>query len=262
MMAMIDLDHDPLDEVKIAKRWALAGTLGAVFALVPIYGLLLGLSAKGIAFVLAPAALTSLLGIELTSRWEHSMHRRYAYPHQLGCELASILDFSRACQRGVEIVTRWLQARAAVVGWLSEDGETLVPVATHGIPLGWVEDAPGLALADEAVKTTFQQGRVIRKRSAAGDPSRFLSDRRRRGAGAGLVENLAGCGPPLHRPRPGARAVRLADGHAALPGPRRWLVGGSKHAAHPPDRAVAVLFSPGTNRRRPWLCQEDPENAA
>src|SRR2546422_2037054 len=122
---MIALTRDPLDEVKIAKRWALAGPLGSVFALVPICGFVLGLSIEGIAFVLAPAAIMSLAGIELTSRWEHGMHRRYAYPHQLGCELASILDFSRACQRGVEVVAHWLQADAALVSWLTEEEDAL-----------------------------------------------------------------------------------------------------------------------------------------
>lgn len=167
---MIDFNRDPLDEVKIAKRWALAGTLGAVFALVPVYGIVLGLSLQGIFFVLAPAAITALAGMELTSRWEHGMHRRSAYPHQLGCELASINNFSRGCQRAVEIVAQWLHAHAAVLGWLSEDGETLAPVAAHGIPLGWVEEAPSVALSDDNMKGAFQQGRIVFKPSAAGDP--------------------------------------------------------------------------------------------
>src|SRR5947209_7021989 len=104
---MIDTKQDPLEEVSAARSWALIGTLGAVCALVPVYGLILGLSATEIAFVLLPAAAIALAGVELTSRWEYGMHRRYAYPHHLGCELASIHTFPQACQRSADLISRW-----------------------------------------------------------------------------------------------------------------------------------------------------------
>src|SRR2546422_5046001 len=152
---MLDTRQDPLDEVSAARRWALIGTLGAVFALVPVYGVDLGLSVSEIAFVLLPAAAISFAGVELTSRWESGMHRRYAYPHHLGCELASIHTFPQACQRSADLISRWLRPRAAVLAWLSEDGEALAPVAACGVPDGWVEQAPRMSVGFHAMKETL-----------------------------------------------------------------------------------------------------------
>ncbi len=167
---MIDTKQDPLDEVSAARRWALMGTLGAVFALVPVYGLILGLSIPEICFVLLPAAAIALVGVELTSRWEYGMHRRYAYPHHLGCELASIHEFPRACQRSAELITRWLRPRAVVVAWLSEDGEALDPVAACGMPDRWVEQAPRMSVGFRAMKETLQKGQILSQPTVKGDP--------------------------------------------------------------------------------------------
>ena len=94
---MIDIHPDPLREVRLAKRWAVAGIALSVAALLPVYGIFLGLSVVDLLFVLAPAAVSASVGIELASRWEYRMRRRYAYPHRLGYELASIHEFPKAC---------------------------------------------------------------------------------------------------------------------------------------------------------------------
>jgi len=167
---MINARRDPLDEVSAARRWALLGTLGAVFALVPVYGLVLGLSVPEISFVLLPASVIALIGVELTSRWEYGMHRRYAYPHHLGCDLASIHEFPRACQRSADLISRWLRPRAVVVAWLSEDGESLAPVAACGMLPTWVEQAPRMSVGFRAMKQTLQTGQILTQPSAKGDP--------------------------------------------------------------------------------------------
>jgi signal transduction histidine kinase len=167
---MTDTKQDPLDEVSAARRWALLGTLGAVFGLVPVYGGVLGLSIPEIAFVLLPAAAIALAGVELTSRWEYGMHRRYAYPHHLGCDLASIHEFPRACQRSAELISRWLSPNAVVIAWLSEDGEALAPVAACGLPERWVEQAPRMSVGFRAMKETLEKGQILTQASAQGDP--------------------------------------------------------------------------------------------
>jgi len=120
---MMEINLDPLHELRVAKRWALTGIIVAVTVLVPVYVLLLGLSITGTAFVLAPGGLAALAGIEVATRWEYRMRCRYIYPHELGCELASIYQFPAACRRAAKLVANWLEARALVVGWLSEDGQ-------------------------------------------------------------------------------------------------------------------------------------------
>jgi signal transduction histidine kinase len=145
----LELSVDPLHEVRVAKRWAFVGITAAVCVLVPTYGLLLSLSIAEIVFVLAPAAGLSLLVIEIASRWEYRMRRRFAYPHHLGLELASIREFPRACQRGVELIGEWTGARAVVLARLDEDEQMLIPVAAHGMPERWMDSAQPLPVTSQ-----------------------------------------------------------------------------------------------------------------
>lgn len=158
---MADLELDPLREVRLAKRWALAGIAVAVLALVPTYALALGLGAMATALVVGPAAGVALLGIEVGSRWEYRMRRRYAYPYRLGYELASIHDFRQACGRGAELVGRWLSVEQALIAWLSEDQQALSPVAGFGLAAGWVERANSVPIDSEGLQEMLSSGRRL-----------------------------------------------------------------------------------------------------
>lgn len=166
---MIDIHPDPLHEVRVAKRWALAGILISVGALVPVYGFFLGLSAANVAFVLAPAALTAIIAIELASRWEYRMRRRYAYPHRLGYEIATIHEFPKACKRAADLIGGWLKADAVVIGWLGEDGQSLEATASYGFPEGWSETATHIQLGTRSLGQSIKKGSIF-SRTAAGDP--------------------------------------------------------------------------------------------
>jgi len=168
-MDAAEINPDPLYELKLARRWALVGIVGAVLALVPIYALLLGLSLSGTLFVLAPGCLAALAGIEMASRWEYRMRRRHIYPQELGVELASIYQFPAACRRAAKLVAYWLRARAVVIGWLTEDGQLLEPVAVHGLPSGWLKRAPSLSLGDGPMSATLRQGKLLTRPTTAGD---------------------------------------------------------------------------------------------
>jgi len=123
---MIDVYSDPLHEVRVPKRWALAGVGLSVATLLPTYALLLGLGLAEVVFVVMPAAVAGFSGIELGSRWEYRMRRRYAYPHRLGYEMASIHDFLRAGEHGSRLV------RARRCRWLAERGRP--PAYARGFP--------------------------------------------------------------------------------------------------------------------------------
>jgi hypothetical protein len=157
---MIDTHVDPLHEVRVAKRWAIAGISLAVVALLPVYALLLGLGLTEVVFVLTPAALGAYIGIELGSRWEYRMRRRYAYPHRLGLEMAAVHDFRLAGQRGAELIGQWLKARAVIVAWLAEESEDLVAIASHGMPAGWQAGAGGVPLNGRSLKEACEEGRL------------------------------------------------------------------------------------------------------
>jgi signal transduction histidine kinase len=166
---MVDINLDPLHELRVAKRWALTGIIAAVIVLVPFYVLLLGLSFAGTVFVLAPGGLAALAGIELATRWEYRMRCRHIYPHELGCELASIYQFPAACRRAAKLVGNWLQARALVVGWLSEDGQRVEPVAAQGLSAEWLKTAPSLLLGDGPMSETLRQGKLLTQPTTMGD---------------------------------------------------------------------------------------------
>jgi len=168
-MNMLEINLDPLHELRVAKRWALTGIIGAVMVLVPFYVLLLGLSIAGTVFVLAPGGLAALAGIELATRWEYRMRCRHIYPHELGCELASIYQFPAACRRAAKLVANWLEVRALVIGWLSEDGQRVEPVAAQGLPSGWLKTAPSLPLAKGQMSETLRQGKLLTRPSTERD---------------------------------------------------------------------------------------------
>lgn len=167
---MVHLRVDPLRELRVAKRWALAGIGAAVFVLMPIYGIVLGMSARDLAFVILPAAITAFTAVEVASRWEFRMRRRYAHPHQLGYELAAIYDFPRACQRAAQLIGDWLRPHAVVVAWLTEDGRSLKPVAAYGLPAGWLENPPEVSLGARGLRQSLESEQFVYKRSAVKDP--------------------------------------------------------------------------------------------
>ena len=157
---MIETHVDPLHDVRVAKRWAIAGIGLAVVALLPVYALLLDLGLAEVVFVMAPAALGAYIGIELGSRWEYRMRRRYAYPHRLGLEMAAVHDFRLAGIRGAELVGEWLKARSVVVGWVSEGAEDLEPVASFGLAPGWLETVPPVSIHGCSLKEACEEGRL------------------------------------------------------------------------------------------------------
>ena len=166
---MVEINLDPLHELRVARRWALLGIIGAVMTLVPFYVFLLGLSVPGTLFVLAPGGVAALAGIELASRWEYRMRCRHIFPHELGCELASIYQFPAASRRAAKLVANWLEARALVVAWLTEDGQLLEPVAVHGMPDGWLKRAPSLSLSDGLMSDTLREGKLLTRTSTPKD---------------------------------------------------------------------------------------------
>ena len=148
---MQEFTQDPIRQIGVARRWAQAGIVWAVFALLTFYYVALDLPPFDLAIVIIPAAMGAFAAIELATRWETRMHRRYVYPHSLGYELAKIHDFDRACDTGVQLLGEWLGLRAAVIAWLDEDNDTLRPVASFGLPGGWVESAAPQSISSETL---------------------------------------------------------------------------------------------------------------
>ncbi len=148
---MPEFTQDPIRQISVARRWAQAGIVWAVFALLTFYYAALDLSPFDLAIVIIPASILAFAAIELVTRWEARMHRRYVYPHSLGYELAKTHDFDQACETGVRLLGEWLGLRAAVIAWLDEDNDTVRPVASFGLPDGWVESARPQSISSETL---------------------------------------------------------------------------------------------------------------
>ncbi len=144
---MEDVQLDPIRQVRAAKTLAIAGIILALTLLLALSMFDPGLPKVELAFVLAPAAAVAIITIELAARWEARIHRRYAYPHRLGNELAGVHSFDRACELSVNLLGDWLGLDAVIIGWLTDDGEGVRPVAAHGMPADWFERAPVLTAA-------------------------------------------------------------------------------------------------------------------
>jgi signal transduction histidine kinase len=168
---MEELNLDPIRQVRKAKFWAFAGIAWSLAVLLFAYSLTLDFSVFQLVLVVVPAASVAAIAVEFAARWESRIHRRYAYPHRLGYELSGIHDFDRACQRAVDLTGRWLDLDAVVIGWLSEDGEEIVPVAAYGMPDGWVETAPRVSSRAFDLANHVSTPRVLlTRRPAPGDP--------------------------------------------------------------------------------------------
>jgi signal transduction histidine kinase len=174
---MQEFTRDPIRQIGVARRWAQAGIVWAVFALLTIYYVVLDLSPFDLAIVIIPAAICAFVAIELVTRWETRMHRRYVYPQGLGYQLAKIHDFDRACETGVQLLGEWLGLRAAVIAWLDDDDDTLRPVASFGLEDGWVQSAEPQSISSETL-WPLQESLTLR-RPAVVDPwfSDFSGDR-------------------------------------------------------------------------------------
>ena len=98
------------------------------------------------------------------------MRCRHIYPHELGCELASIYQFPAACRRAAKLVANWLEARAVVVGWLTR-GRTVA--RTRGRPrdaLGLAQECAQPFARRWPMSDTLRQGKLLTRPSTAGTP--------------------------------------------------------------------------------------------
>jgi signal transduction histidine kinase len=214
---MDDLNLDPIRQVRKAKLWAFAGIAWSLAVLLITYSLTLDFSISQLALVVLPAAGVAAAAVEFAARWESRIHRRYAYPHRLGYELAAIHDFDQACQRSAELSGEWLDLDAVVIGWLSEDGEEIVPVAAYGMPDGWLTNAP----RSSSRAFDLNEGRnphiQLTRRPALVDPwfgKYFPRDRVYYAplVSRDMAEGVVGLAAPRHNPQIGDRRLLSALG--------------------------------------------------
>ncbi|HZP25891.1 MAG TPA: ATP-binding protein [Dehalococcoidia bacterium] len=166
---MIDLAADPGPEVRSFKRRVYLVALLVLLLVTPIYTFALGLTAAGAVFLFLVSLLAMAIAIECLLLYNKRMRMRIAYPYLLGFSLISIRDFAEAAEKAVEMVGNWLHADAAIIAWLSEDGDSLHPMAAYGMPPYWHEDAPRINMGSRTLRQAVKYGAIF-KPSTDGDP--------------------------------------------------------------------------------------------
>ncbi len=166
---MLDIESDPSRQAH-GLRWRIYLLATAAFILVaPVYALTLSLSLPSALLLLALSLVVIVGTVESVSRYNYRMRMRIGYPHMLGVTLAPVRDFSQACTDSVAMVGNWLHADAAVIAWLSDDGDYLHPLGAYGMPPDWVETAPRIAIGSRSLRHAVEQGGIF-KPSTIGDP--------------------------------------------------------------------------------------------
>ncbi|MBI1886196.1 MAG: HAMP domain-containing histidine kinase [Chloroflexi bacterium] len=167
---MLDPHADPIQEVRAFKGRVSLLLLIALLAMMPIYALLLDLAVAGAYMIFAMTLMVATVTAETVFRYSYRMRKRIAYPNLLGFVLASTHDFEEACQRSADLAGGWLRARAAVLGWLGDDGQEVLPVATYNMPPTWLVHAPRMSIGFRSLRDAVHRGEVITKSSTTADP--------------------------------------------------------------------------------------------
>jgi signal transduction histidine kinase len=160
---------DPLREVRFLKRWVRVGAFLATLTLVLLCLFAFDLSVEQGVLIFLTMAVTAALSIELAFAHILRLTRASFYPVKLAVELSPLGGFKEACHRSAEMVAELLGAEAAVVAWVHSELQELEPLASAGLPEQWLKVAPHVRLTESGLQETVLRGRVVSKRTAAGD---------------------------------------------------------------------------------------------
>jgi diguanylate cyclase (GGDEF)-like protein/PAS domain S-box-containing protein/putative nucleotidyltransferase with HDIG domain len=132
--------RDPLDMMRVLKRWTRLVVYPAVTLLIPLDHFLLG--SPWLTAIISHGVggyLVATLGIEFGFWYGFKIRKEAAYPTMLSMELGATGDFAQACERTVWILAELLDAEKVVLAWRNHEDGSLTTAATHGIP---PEDMP------------------------------------------------------------------------------------------------------------------------
>ncbi|MFQ6019149.1 MAG: ATP-binding protein [Dehalococcoidia bacterium] len=170
---MSHVRDDPLREVRAYRgliSFSLFLVLLALLALIVLQAFLLRLTPFYALFMFAIGLTLATAFFEYASRYVYRASKRIALPSLIGVQLATIHDQREAASAATDLVVRWLQAKAAVTAWLDDAGQELMPVAAQGMPQGWLEAPPTLAIGHRSLIDAVNRDQVIAKPTVEADP--------------------------------------------------------------------------------------------
>jgi signal transduction histidine kinase len=160
---------EPLRDVRAFKWWTRAAVSVAIACQALIFVLVFALSTLPALFIFPTVWAISLVGIELVFSHGLRLARSGVYPVKLAVELGPLRGFEEACDGSAKIVGELLGAEAAVVAWIDQGLQELVPVAAAGFPDRWVQTAPRVYLPESELLKHVRRGEVAFRSSTIGD---------------------------------------------------------------------------------------------
>ena len=161
---------EPLRDVRAFKWWTRVAVGVAIACQALTFVLVFDLWAFAAVFIFPTMFAISLVGIELAFSHGLRLARSGVYPVKLAVELGPLRGFEEACDGSAKIVGELLRADAAVVAWIDQDLQELVPVAAAGFPERWVKTAPRPYLPESELLKHVRRGEVAFRSSTIGDP--------------------------------------------------------------------------------------------
>jgi len=154
--------RDPLDAMRVLKRWTRLIVYPAVTLLIPLDHFLLGsLWLTAIISHGVGGYLVATLGIEFGFWYGFKIRKEASYPTMLAMELGATGDFAQACERTVWMLAELLDAEKVVLAWRNDENGSLTTVATHGIPPEDVPLATSLSWWQQTARQAMDERRVI-----------------------------------------------------------------------------------------------------
>ncbi len=154
--------RDPLQLMRVLKRWTRLIVYPAVTLLIPLDHFLLGSSwltaliSHGVG-----GYLVATLGIEFGFWFGFKIRKEASYPTMLAMDLGATGDFTQACERCVRLLAELLGAEKVVLAWRSDEHGSLTTVASHGIPAHHVPLPPSLSWGQQTARQAIDKRTVI-----------------------------------------------------------------------------------------------------
>ena len=145
-----------------------------VTLLIPLDYLLLGMPWFQAVVSHLGGYVVATVGIEFGFWYMFKLRKQSAYPTMLAMEVGPVHNLSKACQKSVETVASWLNARAAVLVCLQRDGQEWEAWGAYNLPHNWPDKVRTASLSLQPFEEAIQRGQVIIRPVAPDDAWSFF----------------------------------------------------------------------------------------
>jgi putative nucleotidyltransferase with HDIG domain len=146
----------------LTQKWLVRPVVYPLVTLLwPILVWGLGLSPLAALVPTVGGYIIATIGIELGYFVGEKLVKLGTYPTMLAMELGPVHNLGKACQKGVETVASWLNAKAAVLVCLQRDGEGWEAWGAYNLPHNWPEKVQTASLNLQPFEEAIRREQVI-----------------------------------------------------------------------------------------------------